>query len=130
MALADLSAAQRQSFGAATQFIRTVARRNKKSVWGEKAGLIDDMLEANSIKIDDQLKDPSLATDPDPQVPRLGFDEAAQFPKDETDPEFVRLMGLGLSAARTTKAYRSSRQKGGAWVMSLLGAHFFGFSRS
>jgi hypothetical protein len=102
MALTTPNDEQRQSIGAASQFIRTVARREKNNGWAEKARKLDDMLESGAIVIDDTLPpetDPQGDTDPkQPTRIRLPKDtplaDAAGKQLDPGNPDFIKLVGL------------------------------------
>src|SRR5712692_9954833 len=100
--------AQRQSIGAANQFIRRVARREKNNVWAEKARLLDDLLDKPvHIFINDKLpgttdgkasagEKTSRSIDLNPNVVLKGKDNQ---PLEPSDPNFLVLVGLLLRLA-------------------------------
>jgi hypothetical protein len=104
--LTELTVDQRQSIGDATQFIRTAGRREDKQLWKEKAAAIDDMLEKKTISIDSGNSQSDLNLDTsDPKSPKLNLGPGVKFPKDQKDPEFIKLVGLLVYAADRLKGH-------------------------
>ena len=99
MSLSELTAEQRQSVGEATQFIRTAGRREDKQLWKEKAAKIDDMLEKKDINTDSDKSASDVSLDTAGNVSKLNLGPGVKFPKDQKDPEFIKLVGLLVYAA-------------------------------
>jgi len=102
MATTVPSDVQAESIGAASQFIRTVGRKENNEEWREKARKLDDLLGHKNIVIDSTL---AAGTDGEAHIDPIGTNQirlasdvpltsAGGKPLTPSDPDFVKLAGV------------------------------------